>query len=124
MYDNPQTLFTADFMGSNNKLPGKVTQVDGEQAMLEGQGWKLWGRKRASTQSGDGTGMIRLERVRVAQGPGENRVEPELTTSMFLGDKWEHIFHLGETTLRAHSATPLAKGKHWLEIPREHLWVF
>jgi iron(III) transport system ATP-binding protein len=124
MYDDPKTLFTADFMGSNNRMPGKVTRMEGEKALLEGPGWQLWGRKRASTKSGDGTGMIRLERVRIAEGPGENRVDPELTTSMFLGDKWEHIFHLGETTLRAHSATALAKGKHWIELPREHFWVF
>ena len=125
MYEHPRTLFTADFMGSNNRLPGKVAQVQGEQALLEGEGWKLWGRKRASTQSGaGGTGMIRLERVRMAEGPGENRVDPELTTSMFLGDKWEHVFRLGETMLRAHAGSALEKGKHWVELPREHLWVF
>src|SRR5919205_1330523 len=45
MYGRPGTLFTADFMGSNNRLPGKVTQVEGDQALLEGPGWKLWGRK-------------------------------------------------------------------------------
>src|SRR3954447_12000461 len=27
MYDSPQTLFTADFMGSNNRLTGKVSQL-------------------------------------------------------------------------------------------------
>jgi len=125
MYDQPLTLFTADFMGSNNRLKGKVAQLQDGKALLEGDGWRLWGRARASAKSGgDGTGMIRLERVRVAQGPGENRIDPELTTSMFLGDKWEHVFHLRETTLRAHSAAPLAKGKHWVELPREDLWVF
>jgi iron(III) transport system ATP-binding protein len=125
MYDTPETLFTADFMGSNNRLPGKVAQLQDGHALLEGTGWKLWGRSRASTRNGgDGTGMIRLERMRVATGPGDNRIEPELTTSMFLGDKWEHIFHLGETTLRAHTAAALAKGRHWLEIPRESFWVF
>jgi len=125
MYNVPQTLFTADFMGSNNRLVGKVAQLQDGKALLEGEGWKLWGRARPSTKSGaQGTGMIRLERVRVATGPGENRVQPELTTSMFLGDKWEHVFHLGDTTLRAHSATPLERGKHWVELPREDLWVF
>jgi len=125
MYDQPLTLFTADFMGSNNRLKGKVAQLQDGKALLEGDGWRLWGRARASAKSGgEGTGMIRLERVRVAQGPGENRIDPELTTSMFLGDKWEHVFHLRETTLRAHSAAPLAKGKHWVELPREDLWVF
>jgi iron(III) transport system ATP-binding protein len=125
MYDQPQTLFTADFMGSNNRLPGKVAQVQDDKALLEGDGWRLWGRTRASTKSGAaGTGMIRLERVRIAEGPGDNRIAPELTTSMFLGDKWEHVFRLGDTMLRAHSATALAKGKHWVELPRDNLWVF
>ena len=125
MYDHPRTLFTADFMGSNNRLKGRVAQVQDGRALLEGEGWKLWGRARPSAAAGaEGTGMIRLERVRIATGPGENRIAPELTTSMFLGDKWEHIFHLGDTTLRAHSATELAKGTHWVELPREDLWVF
>jgi iron(III) transport system ATP-binding protein len=125
MYNGPQTLFTADFMGSNNRLVGKVAQVADGKALLEGEGWKLWGRARPSTKNGgEGTGMIRLERVKIAQGPGENRVEPELTTSMFLGDKWEHVFHLGKTMLRAHGPTHLERGKHWVELPREDLWVF
>jgi iron(III) transport system ATP-binding protein len=125
MYNMPQTLFTADFMGSNNRLVGKVAELQGGKALLTGEGWRLWGRARPSAKSGaQGTGMIRLERVRIAQGPGENRVQPELTTSMFLGDKWEHVFRLGETTLRAHGATALERGKHWVELPREDLWVF
>jgi iron(III) transport system ATP-binding protein len=125
MYGSPQTLFTADFMGSNNRMPGQVAEIRDGAALLAGDGWKLWGVARPSAKSGAaGTGMIRLERVRVAEGPGENRIQPELTTSMFLGDKWEHIFHLGDTTLRAHGMAPLERGKHWLEIPRKDLWVF
>ena len=125
MYNSPQTLFTADFMGSNNRLAGKVDAIAGEHVRLAGDGWSLWGRARPSAASGrEATGMIRLERVRLARGPGDNCVEPELTTSMFLGDKWEHIFHLGTTMLRAHGATALERGKHWVELPRDDLWVF
>jgi len=43
---------------------------------------------------------------------------------MYLGDKWEHLFHVGESRLRAFGATPLEPGTHWLEVPREDLWVF
>jgi iron(III) transport system ATP-binding protein len=125
MYGSPQTLFTADFMGSNNRMPGQVAEIRDGAALLSGDGWKLWGVARPSAKSGAaGTGMIRLERMRVAEGPGENRIQPELTTSMFLGDKWEHVFRLGETMLRAHGPAPLERGKHWLEIPRQDLWVF
>jgi len=125
MYDSPHTLFTADFMGSNNRLEGKVEEVAGGRAKLSGEGWSLWGQARASAKAGAaGTGMIRLERVRIAAGAGDNRVQPELTTSMFLGDKWEHLFKLGGTSLRAHGPTALSPGRHWIEIPAADLWVF
>jgi len=125
MYSEPQTLFTADFMGSNNRLQGQVSQLEGAGALLTGEGWELRGRAKPSAKSGAaGTGLIRLERVRVADGPGENRVQPELKTSMFLGDRWEHVFNLGPTMLRAHGPRALAPGKHWVEIPREDFWIF
>jgi iron(III) transport system ATP-binding protein len=125
MYSNPTTLFTADFMGSNNRLTGRVVEVRDGAALLEGESWKLWGLARESTKAGaDGTAMIRLERIRLANGPGDNRVEADLSTSMYLGDKWEHLFALGPARLRAYGDHPLATGRHWLEVPRENLWVF
>ncbi len=125
MYSDPVTLFTADFMGSNNKLTGRITEVRDGTALLEGDGWKLWGAARQSAKTGtDGTAMIRLERIRLTDGPGDNRLEAGLTTSMYLGDKWEHLFALGESRLRAYGDKPLASGRHWLHVPRESLWVF
>ena len=43
---------------------------------------------------------------------------------MFLGDKWEHLFKLGGTLLRAHGPRALAPGRHWIELPASDLWVF
>ncbi len=54
MYSDPVTLFTADFMGSNNRLAGRVTEVRDGAALLEGDGWKLWGTARAERQGGRG----------------------------------------------------------------------
>ena len=125
MYNTPDTLFTADFMGSNNRIPGTVAEIRNGSALLSGAGWSLWGRARPSARSGAaGTGMIRLERVHIADGPGENRIQPELTTSMFLGDHWEHVFHFNDVMLRAHADRPLERGKHWLELAPRDLWVF
>jgi iron(III) transport system ATP-binding protein len=125
MYSSPQTLFTADFMGSNNRLPGRVTEIRNGAALLEGDGWRLWGAAKPSAASGrEGVGMIRLERIRIADGPGDNRIAAALSTSMYLGDKWEHLFALGNERLRAYGERPLETGSHWLEVPREELWVF
>ena len=125
MYGHPQTLFTADFMGSNNAISGKVAEVRDDAARLAGDGWSLWGEAKSGAKAGEaGTGMIRLERVRIAEGAGENRIRLPLVTSMYLGDRWEHLFQLREMRLRAYGNAPLAHGEHWLELPRGDLWVF
>ena len=125
MYSSPETLFTAEFMGSNNRLPGRVAEIRDGAALLEGDGWRLWGTAKAGAASGrDGIGMIRLERIRIASGPGDNRLAANLSTSMYLGDKWEHLFHVGEARVRAYGDQPLAAGAHWLEVPRKSLWIF
>src|SRR3954470_19013287 len=125
MYSDPITLFTADFMGSNNRLTGRVAEIRDGAARLDGEGWSLWGLARQGTAAGaDGTALIRLERIGLADGPGDNRLQADLTTSMYLGDKWEHLFALGPARLRAYGDRPLASGRHWLNVPRESLWVF
>jgi len=125
MYARPQTLFTAEFMGSNNALRGTVAEVRDGSARLAGDGWSLWGAARSTARAGAaGTGMVRLERVRVADAAGDNRVRLPLVTSMYLGEKWEHLFSAGELRLRAYGDAPLPKGEHWLEIARDDMWVF
>ena len=125
MYSAPETLFTADFMGSNNRLPGRVAEIRDGAALLEGQGFSLWGTAKPGAAAGsEGIGMIRLERIRIAEGPGDNRLPASLSTSMYLGDKWEHLFHVGDARVRAYGAGPLSAGSHWLEVPRQSFWVF
>ena len=124
LYSRPQTQFTAEFMGSNNHLPGKVAQLVDGRAMLEGEGWRLWGMARGDLKQGDAaTGIIRLERTQIANGASENRVRTELVTGMFLGDRRENLFKLGGLRLRCYGTTP-ASGECWLELPRDALWVF
>jgi iron(III) transport system ATP-binding protein len=126
MYSRPETLFAADFMGSNNRIEGKVAEVRDGAALLAGEGWGLWGQVRGGAKSAgsDATGMIRLERVRLADGPGEHRVKLPLVTSMYLGDKWEHLFSLGPLRVRAYGPQPLEQGEKWLELPQQDFWIF
>ncbi len=125
MYSQPVTLFTADFMGSNNRLDGRIAELRNGAALIEGDGWRLWGDARQGATVGkSGTAMIRVERVHLAGHAGDNTLEAQLSTSMYLGDKWEHLFRVGETRLRAYGDHPLAAGTHWLELPAQDLWVF
>jgi len=124
MYNRPQTQFTAEFMGSNNNLPGRVEEVANGRAMLEGEGWRLWGMARGDLKPGDSaTGIIRLEHTQIANGAADNRIRTEVVTGMFLGDRRENLFKLGALRLRCYGAAPAA-GECWLELPRDALWVF
>jgi iron(III) transport system ATP-binding protein len=130
MYGSPQTLFTADFMGSNNRIDGQVVALRDGAAQIQLEGGRLWGslRNNALTVGAKTTAMIRLERVRLVDGPGDtddaSRLRLPLVTSMFLGDRWEHLFELGTTRLRAYGATALSVGEYWLELAAPDLWLF
>ncbi len=125
MYGKPLTLFTAEFMGSNNLMKGRVGEVSNGAARLEGDGWSVWGLNVNHAQVGsEATGLIRLEQVRIATSAGENRLPMKLVTSMYLGDRWEHVLHAGKTMLRAHGQQRLEPGECWVEFPPQQLWVF
>jgi iron(III) transport system ATP-binding protein len=112
-------------MGSNNHLPGKVTQVVDGRALLEGEGWQLWGAARGALKVGDvATGIIRLERTRIADGDGDNRLRTEVVTGMFLGDRKEQLFKLGALRLRCYGNLPTGGSESFIELPPDDLWIF
>jgi len=53
LYTAPKSLFTAEFMGSNNRLPGKLKEKFGERAALMVEGIRLDGMLRCATTIGD-----------------------------------------------------------------------
>src|SRR5579885_1566910 len=75
LYNAPKTLFAAEFMGSNNRLPGQLKEKFGDKGAIMVEGVRLDGLLRSTaTIGGEVTGVIRIERVQVADGPGPNRL--------------------------------------------------
>lgn len=127
MYGSPKTLFTAEFMGSNNRLHGKVTEVRDGKARIEGKGWVLWGQAGEGVRSGeDATAVIRVERVAVVEGPGENQLALPLLTSMYLGDRWEYLFRTpgDDFVIRAYGHEARDPLHCHLSLPEKHVWIF
>ncbi|MGE5651118.1 MAG: ABC transporter ATP-binding protein [Bacillota bacterium] len=127
MYARPDSLFTAEFMGSNNRLPAKLLQRDGSRVTLEVDGVKLRGSARGSNSGDEVASVIRLEQVRVMNTQAENAIKLPLSTCMYLGDRWECLFHKPGATdlsLRAYAPHRLEAGDYWLQLPEEKLWVF
>src|SRR3989440_811913 len=52
IYDRPRTLFAAEFMGSNNRIAGRIAEVRGSRARIGGTGWELWGQLQTAKQRG------------------------------------------------------------------------
>lgn len=128
VYSNPRTLYTAEFMGSNNRLQGKVTEQRDQQIRLSGPGWELWGHAAAPLSAGQqATAVIRVEQVQLNAQPGPDTLQLQLSTSMYLGDKWEHVFRMADPsagTLRAFGPEPLPGGVHHLQLPPSKLWIY
>jgi iron(III) transport system ATP-binding protein len=127
MYQTPDSLFTAEFMGSNNRLAGKVLQRNGERVTFDLDGRTVAGTARGTNVGADITAMIRLEQVRISQVETTNAIRLPLSTCMYLGDRWECLFHrsgAAESGMRAYSPQRLAPGEYWLQLPEESLWVF
>ncbi len=125
LYNKPATLFAAEFMGSNNRLDGKLVENSGGRATLELFGGRLTGISHTKAAAGGkATGIIRIERVRCASSPGPNRLKMELKAPMYLGERWELVFARDALTVRAYASAPLEPGEHYVEFPPEALWVF
>ncbi|HBY7769773.1 TPA: ABC transporter ATP-binding protein [Klebsiella aerogenes] len=127
MYGNPATLFAAEFMGSNNRLHGKVTALGDGRARVEGASWALWGRAGEGVSVGQpATAVIRVERLRLDCSPQDNSLELPLLTSMYLGDRWEYLFRTegDDFAIRAYG-TALRDAEHChLTLPADDVWVF
>jgi iron(III) transport system ATP-binding protein len=126
MYSQPQTYFVADFMGSNNILKGRITDIRNGEACVEvGDGITLWGQRRTDAAIGHEVSVvIRVEQLHLADGPGQHRTLLDLGTSMFLGDRFEYVFHAGDKLVRAWGKKHEAPGKRWVEVPPENVWIF
>jgi iron(III) transport system ATP-binding protein len=125
IYQQPATLFAAEFLGTNNRLVGRILEVRGDQALLGGEGWQLWGQLRSSRAPGDAaTGVIRLERTGLATEPGENRLAARLDTALYLGERWDYLVHAAGLRLRLWATVAPTQGPHWISLPASSLWIF
>jgi iron(III) transport system ATP-binding protein len=125
MYERPRTLFAAEFMGSNNRLAGKVVEVRGATARIAGPGWALWGQLRGDRRVGDDAiAVIRLERTRIQSTLGDNCLPATLEAAVYLGDRWDHLYRAGDLRVRVWAQAAPAQSPHFLSFPPESLWIF
>ncbi|SEQ10990.1 iron(III) transport system ATP-binding protein [Devosia sp. YR412] len=127
IYTNPNSFYSADFLGANNIVNGKIERVDGGIAVFGGNGWTLGGTVRGGgpvSAGSDARAVIRVEQIAVSDQPAPDAIEMELDDSIYLGDKWEYRLRRGDFAARAHGTRKMEPGKVYARIPAESVWVF
>ena len=125
IYADPQSAAAADFMGSNNRVPGRIGALEDGWARLDGDGFSLWGQARGGLGVGaPATGFIRVERLQFADGPGDHVLEVPLEAALYLGERYEYVLKLGPTRLRVWGLERRAPGPAYLRFAPGDLWIF
>jgi iron(III) transport system ATP-binding protein len=127
IYSNPNSFYSADFLGANNIVKAKVKTVEGRAAVIGGDNWSLDGTVREASglsASQDARAVIRVEQISVSDRPDANALEMNLDDSIYLGDRWEYRLRRGDFVAKAHGAKQLSSGTVWARIPPESVWVF
>ena len=125
LYTEPATLFTAEFMGNNNRLEGTLVENAGNRAVIEVMGVRLEGIARTQASVGEkATGVIRLEKLRLGGGPGPNRMLMTVKAQMYIGERWELLFAKDELAVRTYVSAPLNHELYHVEFPPQALSIF
>ncbi|APG94048.1 ABC transporter ATP-binding protein [Sinorhizobium americanum] len=127
IYSNPNSFYSADFLGANNIVKAKVKAVDGKAAVIGGDNWSLNGTVRESSglnAAEDARAVIRVEQISVTDSPAADGLEMNLDDSIYLGDRWEYRLRRGDFVAKAHGTKQLTSGKVWARIPADSVWVF
>jgi len=120
LYDNPDTRYVADFVGTSNFFDGTVESLRGGQASVRlPAGPVLEGRAGPGLAPGRPAAFsIRPEQVRLVRAPGEGMAEVTVQNRIFLGEHTDYLVRhpaLGDVSVltprRAEAESqPFAKG--------------
>ena len=89
LYEKPENAFVAQFIGENNKLSGKVIEIDGDKCTVDVEGRMIKALKVNVNEAGEKTSLsLRPERVTVdpEEGSLENVFEGTVRELIYLGD--------------------------------------
>jgi iron(III) transport system ATP-binding protein len=125
VYNEPATVFAAQYMARSNRLPGTLIENAGTRARLEVMGCQISGITQTRTPVGSqALGLIRVERTRIGDGPGPNRVPMTVATQMYVGERWEVVFTREGLDVLAYASAQLRHESYHVEFPPEAFWVF
>lgn len=89
VYERPASRFVAEFIGTANFLPVKVTQISNGKTRVEGSGGAFWVSTRSGFSPGDQAELsLRPERLWLSKEPGHgehNSLSGTVSEAIFMG---------------------------------------
>ena len=125
LYENPTSVFVANFLGHSNLFQGKVIELVDPTArveLVEGRTCRIR-PNRQLTVTHDVQFMVRPERIKTqAEEPSqENRFYCRIVTSNYFGDSARYLVELeGGKTLKVRNQTPYTKQLK----DGDHVWIW
>ncbi len=115
IYDDPNSRFTAEFIGTTNLLEGTVATRDGDVMSVETPQGTLACAAVELVEPGDSAAIaIRPANIGVSveRPTADNVLEGEIETVVFLGDSQDCRVDVGGALIRAfvHASQPVARG--------------
>jgi iron(III) transport system ATP-binding protein len=102
VYDRPRSRFVADFLGETNFLHAEVTEAVDGSVILETPAGQLKSEAfdESTPRSGNVTGSIRPEAIRIVDEPAErNGLSGRRVQSLYLGEQAQHLVEIEDGTI-------------------------
>jgi len=48
----------------------------------------------------------------------------KLASVLYLGERWEYVFQLGDLRIRVWGEERLPEGEYWVSLPETAVWIF
>jgi iron(III) transport system ATP-binding protein len=128
MYSKPQSIYAAEFLGANNVFAGKIVAINASRVTINGRGWSLDGVAQGILPLAidqKATAVVRVERLDLADGPGEQTLQMDVEAGLYLGDHWEYRLVRGDLKVRVRCGAAIeSKGGVWCRFPSPSVWIF
>lgn len=126
IYERPASRFVADFVGATAFLDGTVVESSNANVRVQLSGGNLL--QVATTQpwvvNTPVSVAIRSERVQVADATrSENVIAARITSSIYLGSKWQHIVETDAGAMKVESLDPAQDAVLRLYLPPASLII-
>ena len=96
LYDHPENLFVANFLGTANILQGEIIDDGGQSVIVLPSGEKLG---LATLASGEGSLVLRPQNISVAADPSMGQLKGKIAHREFLGAQVRYLVDVASTQM-------------------------